>query len=172
MRSSTFNAQLTALWCRSTNWLAGLNLNIPVNAKECWRLTDFWATMHTLTPVEDYHIYVIHSKSKQNILESFRSDGWLGNILPQAASKTILHTEWCPVHIGRTTDLWKSVLSQFRQLNTMVQIQTVLFSCNEETLLSFFLEYWYSTNHPPLRTDQAGPWEPTNTLVRSIQSSS
>jgi hypothetical protein len=29
----------------SSNWLAGLNLNIPVNTWECLRLTDFWVTL-------------------------------------------------------------------------------------------------------------------------------
>jgi hypothetical protein len=29
-------------------WLAGLNMNIPVNTTECFRLTDFWATMYVL----------------------------------------------------------------------------------------------------------------------------
>jgi hypothetical protein len=46
MRSSVFSAQLTTLWYRSTNRLAGLNLNIPVNTKECFRLTDFWDTLY------------------------------------------------------------------------------------------------------------------------------
>jgi hypothetical protein len=43
---SMFNAQLTALWYRSTYWLAGLNLNVPVNSTVCFGLTDFWATLH------------------------------------------------------------------------------------------------------------------------------
>jgi hypothetical protein len=47
MRSPVFNAKLTTLWYRCTNWLVGLNLNIPVNARECFRLTDVWATLHS-----------------------------------------------------------------------------------------------------------------------------
>jgi hypothetical protein len=46
MRSSTINAHLTTLWHRPTTWLAGLNVNILVNTKECFRLTDFWARNH------------------------------------------------------------------------------------------------------------------------------
>jgi hypothetical protein len=41
IRSSILSAQLTMLWYRCTNWLAGLYLNIPVNTRECFRLTDF-----------------------------------------------------------------------------------------------------------------------------------
>jgi hypothetical protein len=41
MRSSMFNVQLTTLWCRSTNWVTGFNLNITVNKRECFRSTDF-----------------------------------------------------------------------------------------------------------------------------------
>jgi hypothetical protein len=36
-----FGAQLRMLWYSSTNWLAGLNVNIPVNMKEYFRLNDF-----------------------------------------------------------------------------------------------------------------------------------
>jgi hypothetical protein len=46
MRSSIFNAQLTTLRYRSTDWLAGLNLNIPVNMRECFKLPDFWPTLY------------------------------------------------------------------------------------------------------------------------------
>jgi hypothetical protein len=46
MRSSMFNTQFTTLWYRSANWLAGLNLNIPANKREGFRLTDFWATLY------------------------------------------------------------------------------------------------------------------------------
>jgi hypothetical protein len=42
---SMFNAQLTMLWYRSTNWLAGLYANIPVNTGEYFRLNDFWAAL-------------------------------------------------------------------------------------------------------------------------------
>jgi hypothetical protein len=41
MMFSMFNRQLTMLWCRSANWLAGLNLNIPVITRECFTLTGF-----------------------------------------------------------------------------------------------------------------------------------
>jgi hypothetical protein len=34
------------LWYCSINWLAGLNLNIPVKKSEYFRLTDFWATLY------------------------------------------------------------------------------------------------------------------------------
>jgi hypothetical protein len=46
MRSSMFSAQLTTLWCRSTNSLAGLNLNIAGEVREYFRLTDFWVTLY------------------------------------------------------------------------------------------------------------------------------
>jgi hypothetical protein len=36
MRSSMFDALLTILRYRSTNGQAGLNLNIPVNLRECF----------------------------------------------------------------------------------------------------------------------------------------
>jgi hypothetical protein len=45
---SMFSAQLTNLWHRSTNWLAGLNLNIPVNTWKCFRLLDVWAIPYYL----------------------------------------------------------------------------------------------------------------------------
>jgi hypothetical protein len=38
------NAVIPFLEERSTNCVAGLNLNIPVNTRECFRLTDFWVT--------------------------------------------------------------------------------------------------------------------------------
>jgi hypothetical protein len=41
MRSSMFNAQLRVLFYFSTNRLADLNMNIPVNTREYFRLTDF-----------------------------------------------------------------------------------------------------------------------------------
>jgi hypothetical protein len=41
MRFSVFSAQLTVLWYRPTNWLAGVSLNIPVNTREYFRLTYF-----------------------------------------------------------------------------------------------------------------------------------
>jgi hypothetical protein len=44
--SSNLNSQLTTLWYRSTNRLAGLNLNILVNTRECFKLTDFWAALY------------------------------------------------------------------------------------------------------------------------------
>jgi hypothetical protein len=40
-----FNEQLTALWYRTINWLAGLNWNIPIASWGCIRLTDFWASL-------------------------------------------------------------------------------------------------------------------------------
>jgi hypothetical protein len=46
MRSSMFSAQLTTLWYRSTNRLADLNQNIPVETREWFRLTDLWAALH------------------------------------------------------------------------------------------------------------------------------
>jgi hypothetical protein len=33
-------------WYRSSNRRAGLNLNIPVNTRECFRSTDFWTTVY------------------------------------------------------------------------------------------------------------------------------
>jgi hypothetical protein len=53
MRSSMFSAQLTALRYRSTNLLAGLNLNISVNMRES--LTDFWATMYIFKSQSFFH---------------------------------------------------------------------------------------------------------------------
>jgi hypothetical protein len=41
MRSSVFSAQLTKLRYHFTNWLAGLNLNITVNMRGRFKLTDF-----------------------------------------------------------------------------------------------------------------------------------
>jgi hypothetical protein len=49
MRSYMFNAQITALWYRCTNWEAGLNPSIPVNMREYFRLTDFWTTLYIST---------------------------------------------------------------------------------------------------------------------------
>jgi ABC-type arginine/histidine transport system permease subunit len=46
MSSSVFKAQLTTLWYPSTNWLAGINLNIPFNAKEYFRLAYFRVTIY------------------------------------------------------------------------------------------------------------------------------
>jgi hypothetical protein len=46
MISFTFTAQLKTLRYRPTNLLAGLNLNIPVNTREYFRLTDFWVTLY------------------------------------------------------------------------------------------------------------------------------
>jgi hypothetical protein len=37
------SAQLTMLWYRSTNWLAGFNLKIPFHTRERSKLVDFWA---------------------------------------------------------------------------------------------------------------------------------
>jgi hypothetical protein len=44
MRSSMFIAQLTTLWYRSANWLAGLR--ILVDTREYFRLTDFWVILY------------------------------------------------------------------------------------------------------------------------------
>jgi hypothetical protein len=49
IRSSVFSAQLAALLYRSTNWLAGLNVNIPVNTKESFRLIDFLGTLYIVS---------------------------------------------------------------------------------------------------------------------------
>jgi hypothetical protein len=46
MSSSVFNSQLDTMLYRSTNLLARLNLNIPVNTSKYFRLTDFWATLY------------------------------------------------------------------------------------------------------------------------------
>jgi hypothetical protein len=46
IRSFLFNAQITVLWNRSKNWLAGLNLNIADNTTEYIKLTDFWGTLY------------------------------------------------------------------------------------------------------------------------------
>jgi hypothetical protein len=27
-------------------WVAGFNLNIPINVRECFRIIDFWATLY------------------------------------------------------------------------------------------------------------------------------
>jgi hypothetical protein len=43
MKSFMLSAQLTTSWC-SANWLEDLNLNIPVNTRECFRLPEFGAT--------------------------------------------------------------------------------------------------------------------------------
>jgi hypothetical protein len=40
--------QCTSLWYQSTNWMADLNLNIPVNTKEFFRLAEFRVTIHTI----------------------------------------------------------------------------------------------------------------------------
>jgi hypothetical protein len=45
-----FNEQLTMLWHHSTNQLAGLNMNIPINMRECFTITDFWATPYYISP--------------------------------------------------------------------------------------------------------------------------
>jgi hypothetical protein len=54
-----FNAQLITLSYSSTNWLAGLNLNIPLLAREIFRLTDFWTTMYIsgFLPCLSYSLY-------------------------------------------------------------------------------------------------------------------
>jgi hypothetical protein len=31
---------------RSINWLAGLNLNIPANMRECYKFSEFWTTLY------------------------------------------------------------------------------------------------------------------------------
>jgi hypothetical protein len=49
MRSFMFNAQLITPWYRSTNWLIGLNLNISIDTRECFRLIDYWATLYTVS---------------------------------------------------------------------------------------------------------------------------
>jgi hypothetical protein len=46
VRSSMFNAQLRKLRFRSTDRLAGLNLNIQVNKRDCFTLTDFCAILY------------------------------------------------------------------------------------------------------------------------------
>lgn len=46
MRANIFNVQLTMLWHCSTDWLAGINLNFPINMTECFTLTDFCATLY------------------------------------------------------------------------------------------------------------------------------
>lgn len=45
MRFSMFSAQLTTLRYRSGNLLADLNLNIPVNNRECFSVNDFLDTL-------------------------------------------------------------------------------------------------------------------------------
>jgi hypothetical protein len=47
MRSSKFNKQLTAVRYCSTNWLACLNMNIPVNVMKCLILTDILVTLYS-----------------------------------------------------------------------------------------------------------------------------
>jgi hypothetical protein len=48
MRSFMFDAQFRVLRYFSTNWLASLNLNIPFNMRESFRLTDFRNTLYYL----------------------------------------------------------------------------------------------------------------------------
>jgi hypothetical protein len=43
-----FSPLLAKLQYLSTNRLAGLNLNIHVNARESFRLSDFWVTLFIL----------------------------------------------------------------------------------------------------------------------------
>jgi hypothetical protein len=38
--------QLTALQNWPTNWMAGLNLNIPVNTREYFKFTDIWTILY------------------------------------------------------------------------------------------------------------------------------
>jgi hypothetical protein len=40
------HTMLTMPWYYSTNWVSCLCLNIPVNTRECFRLTEFWATLY------------------------------------------------------------------------------------------------------------------------------
>jgi hypothetical protein len=49
IRPSMFSAQLRTLWNRSTNWSSGLNLNISINTREYFRLTNFWATLYIVS---------------------------------------------------------------------------------------------------------------------------
>lgn len=51
MISYMFSAQLTAPWYRYTNRLARLNLNIPLQTRECVSLTDFCDSLYTLLKV-------------------------------------------------------------------------------------------------------------------------
>jgi hypothetical protein len=46
IRPFMLNAQLTTLLYRSTIWLTDLNLNSPVNMRECFMLNYFWGTLH------------------------------------------------------------------------------------------------------------------------------
>jgi hypothetical protein len=46
MRFSMFSAQFTTLCYHSTNWLAGLNLNIAFNVRECFRFTNLCHSTH------------------------------------------------------------------------------------------------------------------------------
>jgi hypothetical protein len=45
IRPSVLNAQLKKAWYPSTNWLASLNWNIPVDARR-FKRTIFWTTMY------------------------------------------------------------------------------------------------------------------------------
>jgi hypothetical protein len=54
MRCAMFSAQLTTLWDLSTNCFASWNMNIPVNTKEYFVLTEFWATLYTEILVHPY----------------------------------------------------------------------------------------------------------------------
>jgi hypothetical protein len=46
VRYEILQVQLTMLWYRSTNLLAGLILNIPGNTRERLKLTEFWASLY------------------------------------------------------------------------------------------------------------------------------
>jgi hypothetical protein len=60
---------LTTLWCCSTNWLAGLNLYIHVNIRECFRLFDFGPLCVTYTSIRISSNMVLPLKSRYGLYE-------------------------------------------------------------------------------------------------------
>jgi hypothetical protein len=70
-----FSAQLTSLWYRATNWLAGLNLNISVNTREYFTLADFRATLHTNITAATMKIHIFRDATRYSLAERYQGFG-------------------------------------------------------------------------------------------------
>jgi hypothetical protein len=83
MRSSVFTVLLIMLWYRSTKWLAGLNLNIPFNRTERFKLTGFGALCTALRGLWNISRLIYRSYSK---LKSVSTSNILKEAQQQAES--------------------------------------------------------------------------------------
>lgn len=100
MSPSMLNSQLAMLWHHFTNHLVGLNVNIPVNMTEYFRLTDFWAALQ----IKDE----IRNTVNTVMLDMRFSQWWLGSACCLAHTLTLKRLHIPLKHQWTSTDHMKS----------------------------------------------------------------